>query len=201
MAGSVEKISGIILAAGAGIRMGETKQLLPFNGTPILEHVIRNALRSHLDEIIVVIGHDADRVKKSVNFSGTKKIVNTAYLNGHSSSLIKGLENISKDSSAALFLLGDQPLISFSLINKIMDAFMPSGKNIGIPFFNKKRGNPVIIRSPLFDQLKSLSGDSGPRVLFRQFQNDILDIQVNDGSILIDIDTRKNYEKLISDYS
>jgi len=198
MAAQDKKIAGIILAAGSGVRMGKTKQLLPFKNKPLLSHVIENARQSNLYETVVVLGHRADEIKKTVDFSGTKTIINSEYLKGQSTSLIKGLENISSVCDAAMFLLGDQPLITPSTLNTIIQAFITSKSPITIPYYNNMRGNPVIIAKALFHELKLLSGDTGPRILFKKFQKSILKVQVSDNVILIDVDTKADYKKLIS---
>ena len=197
MAVSNVKIAGIILAAGSGVRMGKTKQLLSFKNKPLLSHVIKNARESNLYETVVVLGHCADKIKKTVDFSGTKTIINSEYLKGQSTSLITGLENISPVCDAAMFLLGDQPLVSKSIINTIIKAFKKSNSPITIPYYNDIRGNPVIIARSLFHELKLLSGDTGPRILFKKFQKSILKVQVSDNAILIDVDTKADYKKLI----
>ena len=198
MAAQEKKIAGIILAAGSGVRMDKTKQLLPFKNKPLLSHVIENARQSNLYETIVVLGHCADEIKKTVDFSGTKTIINSEYLKGQSTSLMKGFENISPVCDAAMFLLGDQPLINPSTLNTIIQAFNTSKSPITIPYYNNIRGNPVIIARSLFHELKLLSGDTGPRILFKKFQKFILKVPIADNVILIDVDTKADYKKLIS---
>ncbi len=197
MADFTKKIAGVILAAGSASRMGETKQLLAFKGRPILEHVITNARQSNLYEIIVVLGHDTDAIQQNVDFSGTKAVTNSEYLKGQSTSLIKGVKTISPICDAAMFLLADQPLIKSNIINNIINAFEASHKSIIIPYYKKIRGNPVIVDRALFPDLNSLSGDTGPRVLFKKFKNSIFKIPIHDKAILIDVDTNDDYQKLI----
>ncbi len=160
--------------------------------------MIENARESKLYETVVVLGDCADKSKKTVDFSGTKTIINSEYLKGQSTSLIKGLENVSPICDAAMFLLGDQPLVLKSIINTIIKAFKKSNSSITIPYYNDIRGNPVIIARSLFHELKLLSGDTGPRILFKKFQKSILKVQVSDNAILIDVDTKADYKKLIS---
>ena len=178
--------------------MEKTKQLLPFGKTNILGTVIQNACQSKLDEIVTVIGHRADKIQQNVDFSNTKIVRNRKYQMGQSTSLIKGLEAISADCDGAIFLLGDQPLITSDIINCLVQAFETSDSRIIIPYFNGQRGNPVIVAKSLFTRLKSISGDTGPRVLFKEFKNSILKVPIPDTAILVDVDTKEDYEKLIS---
>ena len=195
---SQKKICGVILAAGSGSRMGKTKQLLPFGKTTLLGQAIKNAKESALHEIIVVLGHRADKISQTIDFSKTKIVINKEYSKGQSTSLIKGLENVSSICNAAMFLLGDQPLVSAAIINQLINAFETSDAPIIIPYCNNKRGNPVIIARPLFHRLKSLSADTGARAVFDEFKESILKVQILDNAILIDVDTMDDYKNLIT---
>ncbi|MCK4767495.1 MAG: nucleotidyltransferase family protein [Desulfobacula sp.] len=196
MSVSSKKISGIILAAGSASRMGKTKQLLPLGKNTLLGQVIQNAGKSALHEIIVVLGHCAEKIEQAIDLSGTKVVRNAAYSKGQSTSLIKGLENVSPICDAAIFLLGDQPLVTAAIINRLIHAFETSTAPIIIPYCNGKRGNPVIIARPLFHRLKSLSADTGARALFDEFKKSILKVSIPDKAILVDVDTIDDYEKL-----
>jgi molybdenum cofactor cytidylyltransferase len=198
MTATEKKISGIILAAGSGTRMGKTKQLLPFGETTLLGQVIQHAKESRLHEIIVVLGHDADNIGKTIDLSGTRVIRNTAHAKGQSTSLIKGLEFVSSICDAAMFLLGDQPLVTATIINRLVDAFETSVAPIVIPYCNGIRGNPVILSRSVFPRLAALSADTGARVLFEEFKTSILKVPLQDDAILIDVDTMEDYNKLIS---
>ncbi len=198
-----KKVAGIILAAGSSSRMGSTKQLLPFKGKTILDHVIDNALNSALSEIILVLGYCSDQIIQSLDlhrdFSEIKIIINRKYKDGQSSSLKKGLEKISANCDGTMFLLGDQPLVTDTIINKLLNVFESSDLPIVVPYCNEKRGNPVIIAKALFPRLKSLSTDAGARVFFEELEHEILKVPVDDRAILEDIDTKNDYEKLTSE--
>lgn len=195
---SNKKIAGVILAAGSSSRMGQTKQLMPFKEKTLLGQVIENAEKSALHEVIVVLGHDFNKIRKSLDlFCDTKLVRNTAYLKGQSTSLIKGLENVSPWCDAAMFLLGDQPLVTDRVINQLIDAFETKTTRMIIPYFNGRRGNPVIIARDLFHRLTELSADTGARALFDEFKEDIVKVAVNTDSILVDVDTPEDYKKLM----
>ena len=194
---SKKKISGVILAAGSASRMGKTKQLLPFEGTTLLGQVIKNAKKSALHEIIIVLGHKADKISQTLNHSKIKIVRNKDFLKGQSTSLIKGLENVSIDCDAAMFILGDQPLVKAPVINTLINAFETSSAQIVIPYYKERRGNPVTLARSIFDSLTSLTDDRGARALFDEFKESILKVQIPDSGILIDVDTMDDYERLI----
>jgi len=193
-----KKITGIILAAGKASRMGKTKQLLPFRGSTLLGRVMENAAASDLHELIAVLGHDADRIMKSLDFSGMKTVINEEYSKGQSTSLIKGLEALSPSSAGALFLLADQPLVTPDIINCLIKAFQTLETRLVIPFYQGRRGNPVMVARSLFPRLLSLSSDTGPRVIFDEYKDSILKVDVETDAVLVDVDTVQDYETLLS---
>ncbi len=117
------KIAGIILAAGKSFRLGKSKQILAFKKKTILHEIIKNACNSLLYEIIVVLGHNANKIKKKVDLSNVKVTLNIDYEKGQSSSIQKGLKLISDNCAAGMFLLGDQPLVSTKIINILIKEF------------------------------------------------------------------------------
>ena len=102
-------ISAIVLAAGEARRMGQVKLLLPWKGRTILEHVLGNLLQSRVDEVILVLGHEADRFLGKISEPKIKIVLNPAYGEGMSSSLRKGLMVMGEKAEAFLVVLGDQP--------------------------------------------------------------------------------------------
>ena len=190
-------ISGIILAAGASTRMGTTKQLLPFGSTTILGKVIEQTTASRLHEVIVVLGYDSDRIISSVDVSGTRIVQNAAYQDGQSTSLKKGIGAVSAACGAAMFLLGDQPFVTTTIINRLVETYCKSEAPLAIPYYNGKRGNPVIIARGLFHRLTHLTGDVGAKVLFEEYRASLLRVNLSDPAILRDIDTRDDYARLI----
>jgi molybdenum cofactor cytidylyltransferase len=190
------RIAGVILAAGTSSRMGTPKQLLPYNETTILGEVLKNARRSALDPVTLVLGFMADEIRHQVDLGTATVVIAEAYAQGQSASLKAGLSVVPADCDGALFLLGDQPLITAELINTLIAAYRPSKSNILIPTWRGKRGTPVLIGRPLFAHLSALTGDTGARALFEKFADAITEIEVDRESVRIDIDTPQDYEKL-----
>lgn len=193
------RISGIVLAAGQSSRISGTKQLLKFRESTLLGQVIANARRSLLNEIIVVLGHDAAEIRSQVDLAGVKVVLNENYKQGQSSSLKAGLSHVSKRSHAAMFLLGDQPLVDECVINKVIRAYEESLKPIVIPVFAGRRGNPVVIGRELFGELTATAkGDAGARVLFNRHAGLIHRMEIDSRFIHVDVDTLEDYNSLMN---
>jgi molybdenum cofactor cytidylyltransferase len=191
------KVAGIILAAGEGSRMGRTKQLLPFRGKSILECVIDSALASALHRVVVVLGHRADLLIPLLEGKGVEVVVNPDYRQGQSSSLKSGLHALTEETEAALFLLGDQPLITPTLIDSILVAYQASGNPIVMPVFQGRRGNPVLFSRETFSRIEALGADCGARPLFQEYAARLLTVPVDDPAIHFDIDTEEDYQRLL----
>ncbi len=191
------KVTGIILAAGASARMGRTKQLLPFRGQTILECVVDNALASTLRQVIVVLGHEFDVLAPLLKDRDVTVIHNPHYAKGQSSSTKIGLQALTEDVDAALFLLGDQPLVSPEIINQVLAAYEASSNPIVQPVFNEKRGNPVLFSRETFPRFATLKEDCGARPLFDVYAERILKVPVSNPAIHFDIDTEEDYRQLL----
>lgn len=194
----VPRVTGIVLAAGRGSRMGRTKQALPFRGQTILECVVDCALASRLQRVIVVLGYQADALEPLMKGRDVTVVVNPSFENGQSSSLKTGLQAVSDEADAVIFLLGDQPLVSTGTINHILSAYESSPSSPVVhPVFDGKRGNPVLFSRETFSRIELLSGDSGARALFKEYSGSILQVQVDNPWVLFDLDTEEDYQRLL----
>lgn len=189
-------ITGIILAAGQGSRMGCVKQLLPFQGTTLLGRVVAHAVASDLDDIIVVAGFCGDQVCREADVAGVRVVVNEGWAKGQSSSLIKGLEAVKPGCRAAMFLLADQPLVHCGIINRLIRQWAASTSAMVIPTYRGRRGNPVVLDQVFFPEVMSLKGDTGARKLFRGFSESIVEVDVGDPAVVMDADTPDDYRAL-----
>lgn len=196
---SAARVAGIVLAAGKATRMGRTKQLLPFRGKSVLEWVVDHALASGLHRVVVVLGHDAGLLEPLLRERDVTVVVNPQYGEGQSSSLKAGLGVLTDETEAALFLLGDQPLVTAEIIDRILSAYETSPSPIVMPVCEGRRGNPVLFARETFPAILGLSGDCGARGIFEEYAGRILAVPVESRAILADIDTEEDYRRLLQD--
>jgi len=190
-------ISAIVLAAGEARRMGQVKLLLPWKGKTILEHVLGNLLQSRVDEVILVLGHEADRFLGKISEPKIKIVFNPAYGEGMSSSLRKGLMAMGEKAEAFLVVLGDQPGIRPEIINQLIQAFRQTRKirKIVLPTYQSRRGHPVLFSSEYGEEILRLKGDVGARQILRDHPEDIVEVETDSEAILWDIDTPEDYQE------
>lgn len=195
---AIPKISGIILAAGLSSRMGEPKQLLPFGESTIIETVIDSLLGSKLDEVIVVIGHEAEKVQAHIQHKPVRTVFNPDYKEGMLTSAQRGVESISASADAFAMTLVDLPLITPDLVDMVIDEYLQADGGIAVPSYNYRRGHPVIFDRRYADDILGLDEDSGGvRSLFKKYADDIHYVTVDTDRVLTDIDYRKDYEEAL----
>ena len=186
-------VSAIILAAGESRRMGKPKQLLPLDKTTILECTIDNFLNSEVHDVVVVVGYRAEEVVSLIAKRPTSMVVNAAYRDGMSTSIIAGLSLISDNAQGVMLALADQPFIDSQTINCLVESFGAHDKGIVLPIYQGKRGHPVILSIKYKEELLSLKGDIGGREIIHRYPDDVLEVPVNCEGICVDIDTVDTY--------
>lgn len=203
----------IILAAGSSSRMGAErhKLLLPLAGRPVLEHVIEATLASQARPIIIVLGHQADQVRLHITaYAGHPHVTiveNAHYLHGMSTSLHAGVCALMTMDNAqtppapgvgsALVILGDQPLMTTTIIDTLIATWRATGKRIVAPLYNSKRGNPVVFDASLFAELLQTTGDEGGRSVIERHRQDMATVEIGDAMAGYDVDTWEAYQQVL----
>jgi len=190
-------ICGIILAAGEGKRMGKVKLTLPLGDKQLIEWVLQAVKLTPLDKYFLVVRPEDKEIIKTGEKWGAEIVLNPEYKSGMSSSIRKALLQISPEELEGFFvILGDQPLINPSILFKMILAFTPDKKEMVVPFYKNRQGNPVFFDGYWKDELMKLSGDLGGRVLIKAHPERIKRFKISDESILLDIDREEDYEKV-----
>lgn len=184
----MKKTGIILLAAGESSRLGRPKQLLPYNGKTLIQHVVDIASVSKAQAFIVVTGAHRDLV------SQTNSIHNDAWKEGIASSIRAGLNAILKNESgldAVIFIVCDQPYISATLLNELMDAHASTGKDIVASAYADTVGIPALFGKSFFNALLQLKGDEGAKRIIMQNPDSVAVVDFPKGNI--DIDTESEW--------
>jgi len=184
-------VAAIVLAAGRSTRMGGPNKLLqPLAGRPLVRIAAEAALASRAAPVLVVTGHQADAVKEALQGLDVTFVHNPDFAEGLSTSVRSGITALPASVDAAVICLGDMPLVNAGLIDRLIEAFDPqTGALIVLPSKDGQRGNPVLWARRFFDDLKTLSGDSGARQILKNHADGVVEVPVADDSSSLDVDT------------
>lgn len=190
-------ISAVVLAAGSSTRMAAPhKLLLEIEGKPIIVHTIAYLQNGGVDEIVVVLGYEKDRIRPLLP-PDVKIVINPNYQQGMASSIACGAQSLSPRTAAAFISLADMPLISKDTIRNMLRLYHDSAKPaIVAPYYLNKQGNPVLFDYYFFPELLKLVGDKGAKSLLNKYKKNLIRFDCNDSAILLDIDTKQAYERL-----
>jgi molybdenum cofactor cytidylyltransferase len=192
-------IVGIVLAAGRSSRLGRPKQLLPVQGEPLIRHTLRRVLSSSLDQVILVVGHEADEVRAAVAGLPVECVFNPEAAAGQSTSVRAGLAMLSPEIEAAIFILGDQPGVDPNVIDTLITAWRESSAPVVAPRYEDRMGNPVLFDWRVFPELAALEGDSGARPVVRAYHDSgQLHVVPVAGPAPPDVDTEADYAALLA---
>jgi len=172
----------------------ENKLFLPINGKPMIEWVIERVQASWVDEIVLV-GSELS-MERLVAFENDRiKVVdNPRYESGMTSSIQAGVE-VAK-GAGFMICLGDQPNIETSTYDQLMDSFRANPDSIILPFFQGKKGNPVIFPATYREAVLAHPEPEGCKGIIQQNQEQVVKTDVTDTGVLMDVDTRGDYEAL-----
>lgn len=187
------KVSAIILAAGQSRRMGATNKLLmELDGRPMVAHVTSALEKSCVDEIIVVTGHEGDQIKAALKAHKVRYVDNPAFDKGLSTSLASGLGVVAASSDAVMVCLGDMPLVKTEDIERLIAAFdSDAGREICVPVYRGKRGNPVLWSRRFIKEMIQMEGDVGAKHLLFKYDDVVYEVPMQDAGVLVDFDTRQ----------
>jgi molybdenum cofactor cytidylyltransferase len=192
------RIAAILLAAGQSRRMGTlNKLLIGIDGKPMVRHVAEALAASQARPVVVVTGHEHERVEAALAGLPVSFIRNPDYAQGLSTSLKRGLKALPGEVDGAVVALGDMPMVSAATIDRLIGAFNPvEARAICLPTRRGKRGNPVLLARSLFAALDAISGDTGARELVAAHPELVAEIEMESDAVLTDIDTPQALAKL-----
>lgn len=159
--------AGVVLAAGSSSRMGSPKQLLDISGRPMLEHVVSAACAAHLDDVVVVLGAEADRIRDAMDMGRARVVINEHHADGMSTSLRAGVAALGTDVDRVVVILGDQPDVDAPLIDRLLDAQEASGRPASAVDFDGLLHPPAVLTRQLWPRIEELRGDVGLRQVLR----------------------------------
>ena len=185
------RVAALILAAGRSSRMGGANKLLTeVEGRAMVARAVDAALASRARPVLVVVGHEASRLKAAIGDRPVTVVENPAFATGMASSLKAGLQGLPGEIDAVVVCLADMPRVGPEVLDRLISAFNPlEGRAICVPTWEGKRGNPVLWARRFIPEMIALAGDVGARHLIGQYGELVAEVAMPDDGVLLDIDT------------
>jgi molybdenum cofactor cytidylyltransferase len=189
--------AAVVLAAGGSRRLGRTKQLESWGESNLLGHVISRTFEFPVDEVWVVLGHDADRILAETDLGDAYVVENLEWEEGIASSLRVGLDAVTRLSRCdrALIVIGDQPDVPIDMVVDLIESHGRAGKPVTLPKYRYSWGNPVLVDRVLWPRLMSLEGDEGAKRLWQAHPEWVNEVWVSESSPR-DVDTEADIREL-----
>jgi molybdenum cofactor cytidylyltransferase len=185
-----ERVVGVLLAAGTSSRFGEANKLLAdLDGAPVVARAARSLCDAALESVIVVLGHEAGRVRAALADRDVTFVENPDYADGQSTSVRAGVAAAADAAAdAAVFLPGDMPFVDPATVDRLVAAYRAGVAPALAAAHDGRRGNPVLFDGTRFEALSAVDGDTGGRSVLLETEGAVL-LAVDDEGVLVDIDT------------
>jgi len=189
-----------VLAAGLSRRFPPNKLLMPLGEKTVLGRVLEAVTDSRIASTVVVVGHDADRVRSLLKDYPCISVFNPDYQKGMGYSVARGVEYIGEkfrplSASAVLLCLGDEPFLSSGLIDSVIAASDPREGKIVIPLYRGRRGHPAVFPFCLLKKSLDLIRKKGAREVIRLHPDKVKELEIDSEAVVSDIDTRQDYRR------
>ena len=189
------RVAALVLAAGRSTRMGAINKLIAeIGGKPLVRIAAEQALASMAKPVIVVTGHERERIEAALAGLPVRFVHNPDYAEGLGTSLKAGIAAVPGNADAAIVCLGDMPQVDAALIDRLIAAFDPArGALVVVPSIEGRRGNPVVWSRRFFNDLMAIHGDIGARHLIGQYAEAVVEVPVAGEAALTDVDTPESF--------
>ena len=193
-----EKTSNIeilIMAAGASRRLGQSKQLIEYQGQTLIRRISQEAIRANIGNVTIVSGYDHKRIEQEVQDLEVIIYYNEEWEEGLGASIRNGVKELLKvnpHTDAILLTMVDQPFVDSAHLQKLANAYDPSRSMIIASAYSSTFGVPVLFDSSYFDEMMELKGDEGGKQVLVKYIKNIVEIPFVAGAIDIDEETDLN---------
>jgi molybdenum cofactor cytidylyltransferase len=194
-------ITALILCAGRSSRMGNLKPLLPLGKDNFIERSINLFRRVDIKDILIVLGHEAQKIITFLDGLNVRWVLNDNYDRGMFSSIQTGVRKLDENSGAFFLHPADIPFVHADTLQFLMQAFETGKTDVCRPCYLGRPGHPPLVSTALTGAISEFNGAGGMRAVFARYREKTLDIDCHDPGILMDIDTPEDYEKALKTFS
>ncbi|MEE9277682.1 MAG: nucleotidyltransferase family protein [Dehalococcoidia bacterium] len=188
-------VAALILAAGESARMGRPKALLDWGGKPLLQHQIDVLLAAGCTPVVVVLGHEAQRVRARIRCEEPcRSVENAGYGSGRASSVRVGALALADDVGAVVIVSVDQPC-GEETVRELMGAWRGGTSSIVVARHEGKNGHPALFDGALLPELRTVQEESEGLRAVRASHRERTDfVDVDDALVTLNLNTMEAYE-------
>lgn len=195
---AARKIAGVLLAAGSSSRMGQNKLFLSLGGQTVLERAVATAVEAGLDPLVVVTGHEADRVRAALGGTRATPVFNPDHARGQNTSIAVGISALPPGVDAAVVLLADMPRVDAAMIGGLVAAFRDGGAPLVISRYGEVVAPPILYGASLFPELSALDGARCGKAVIRAHRGEAKELAWP-AELIADLDTPEDLRRLAAE--
>ncbi len=191
------RVAGVILAAGASRRMGKNKMLLELEGESLIRRAAKRALAAGLSPLVVVLGHEAGRLRAELKDLPLVFAANPAYTGPTSGSLHQGLNALSSDDDAVVVMLGDMVRVTTQTLAMLIAAARGTEAPLVVSRYGEVTAPPLLFRRALFAELLAWTGEGCGKAVVQAHKHEAMHIDRPE-ALLVDVDTPEDFAAAIA---
>jgi len=192
---NADSVAGIVLAAGLSSRMGRNKMLIDLGGQTLVRRAVSTAIAGGLDPVLVVVGHESERVRAEIEDLRCTPVFNPGYARGMQSSVKAALDAAPARTDAAVVLLGDMPLVEAGMVRALVDAFRRGSAPLAISLYGEVVAPPIVYARSLFPELRAIEGDGCGKRVVKQHRAEAIELRWPEEA-LTDLDSPADVERV-----
>jgi len=191
------RVAGVILAAGASRRMGENKMLLELDGESLVRRAAKRALGAGLSPVVVVIGHEAARLRAELKDLPLVFAINPDYTGPTSGSLHRGLDTLGADVAAVVVMLGDMVRVTAETLAMLVAAARGTRAPLVVSRYGDVTAPPLLFRRALFGELLARTGEGCGKAVVQAHKHEAMYVD-RPVTLLTDVDTPEDFAAAIA---
>ncbi len=188
------RVASVVLAAGSSTRMGRNKLLLEIGGETMVRRAVKAAISAQLSPVIVVLGHEADRVRAELDGLTCLPVVNREHLRGAGCSLRVGVKEVA-EASALVLSLADMPFVTSAMLAELVERYRETGKHLVMSRYGEVEAPPHLFDRSLFGELLAGEDERCAKPIIRRHMADAV-VAGWPAAALQDVDLAADYEQV-----
>ena len=191
-------LAAVILSGGESKRMGAPKALIPYRGTTFVEHLIEITRHARVGVTRIVVGAHADQIRAHLRKHASEIVVNSQWEEGQLSSIQAGIRSLSECETDGMLLCPvDHPIVSATIVARLIEEFDSSARPIALPTYRGKRGHPLIFRASLYPELLAADAGIGARQVVWAHADQICEVPTEEEGVVLNVNDPSTLERAL----